>query len=168
MFYLAISCLTISSLPWFMDLTLQVPMQYCSLQHWMYFHHQVLPQLLMFPFCPSCCILSGAVSYCPLLFPSSILNTFLLGELIFQCPVFLPFHTVHGVFQARILDWVAISSSSGPWFVVTSLWPIHPGWPCTAWLIASLSYTSLFAMTRLWSMKVLQWMKGYSVSLWRM
>ena len=33
MFTLAISCLTTSSLPWFMDLTLQVPMQYCSLQH---------------------------------------------------------------------------------------------------------------------------------------
>ena len=33
-FTLAISCLTTSNLPWFMDLTLQVPMQYCSLQHW--------------------------------------------------------------------------------------------------------------------------------------
>ena len=32
-FTLAISCLTISNLPWFMDLTFQVPMQYCSLQH---------------------------------------------------------------------------------------------------------------------------------------
>ena len=34
MFTLAISCLTTSSLPWFMDLTFQVPMQYCSLQNW--------------------------------------------------------------------------------------------------------------------------------------
>ena len=33
MFTLAISCLIISNLPWFMDLTFQVPMQYCSLQH---------------------------------------------------------------------------------------------------------------------------------------
>ena len=33
-FTLAISCLTTSSLPWFMDLTFQVPIQYCSLQHW--------------------------------------------------------------------------------------------------------------------------------------
>ena len=33
MFTLAISCLTTSNLPWFMDLTFQVPMQYCSLQH---------------------------------------------------------------------------------------------------------------------------------------
>ena len=33
MFTLAITCLTTSNLPWFMDLTFQVPMQYCSLQH---------------------------------------------------------------------------------------------------------------------------------------
>ena len=33
MFTLAISCLTTSNLPWFMDLTFQIPMQYCSLQH---------------------------------------------------------------------------------------------------------------------------------------
>ena len=32
-FTLAISCLTASNLPWFMDLTFQVLMQYCSLQH---------------------------------------------------------------------------------------------------------------------------------------
>ena len=32
-FTLAISYLTTSNLPWFMDLTFQVPMQYCSLQH---------------------------------------------------------------------------------------------------------------------------------------
>ena len=29
----------------------------------------------------------------------------------------LPFQTVHGVPQARILEWVAITFSSGPWFV---------------------------------------------------
>ena len=33
MFTLAISCLTTSNLPWFMDLTFQVLMQYYSLQH---------------------------------------------------------------------------------------------------------------------------------------
>ena len=33
MFTLAIACLTTSNLPWFMDLTFQVTMQYCSLQH---------------------------------------------------------------------------------------------------------------------------------------
>ena len=33
MFTLAISCLTTSNLPWFMDLTFQVPMQHCSLHY---------------------------------------------------------------------------------------------------------------------------------------
>ena len=33
-----------SNLPWFMDLTFRVPVQYCSLQHQMYFHHQEYPQ----------------------------------------------------------------------------------------------------------------------------
>ena len=33
MFTLVIICLTTSNLPWFMDLTSQVFMQYCSLQH---------------------------------------------------------------------------------------------------------------------------------------
>ena len=34
MFTLAIFYLTTSNLPWFMDLTFQVPMQYYSIQHW--------------------------------------------------------------------------------------------------------------------------------------
>ena len=33
MFTIAMSCLTTSNLLWFMDLTFQVPMQYCSLEH---------------------------------------------------------------------------------------------------------------------------------------
>ena len=45
-----------------------------------------------------------------------------------------------------LLRWTMICQNS-------SLWPIHPGWPCMAWLIASLSYASTFTMTRLWSMK---------------
>ena len=32
-FTLAISCFTSSNLPWFMDLTFQISVQYCSLQH---------------------------------------------------------------------------------------------------------------------------------------
>ena len=54
-FTLAISCLTTSNLPWFMDLTFQVPMQYCSLQH----------QALLLSPVPStigCCFRFGSVS----------------------------------------------------------------------------------------------------------
>ena len=52
---LAISCLTTSNLPWFMDLTFQVPMQYCSLEH----------QTLLLSPVPSttgCCFCSCSVS----------------------------------------------------------------------------------------------------------
>ena len=59
-------------------------------------------------------ILSGAVS---LLFSSNILGTYQPGELISQCHIFLPFHTLHGVLKARILKWFAIRFSSGPCFV---------------------------------------------------
>ena len=68
----------------------------------------------MFPLWPSLFILSGAISS---LFPSSILDTYQPGGLIFRCPIFLPFHT--GVLKARILKWFAIPSSSGPCFVRT-------------------------------------------------
>ena len=52
-------------------------------------------------------ILSGAISP---LFSSSILGTYLPGEFIFQCHIFLPFHTVHGVLRARMLKWFAVPS----------------------------------------------------------
>ena len=50
-------------------------------------------------------IFSGVVS--PLI-SSSLLGTYWLGEFFFQHPIFLPFHTVHGVLKARILKWFAI------------------------------------------------------------
>jgi len=45
---------------------------------------------------------------------SSILGTYWPGEFLFQYPISLPFHTVHGVLKARILKWFAIPFSSGP------------------------------------------------------
>ena len=60
---LAISCLTTSNLPWFMDLTFQVPLEYCSL------HHQtLLPSLV--PFTTECCFCFGSI-------PSMFLELFL-------------------------------------------------------------------------------------------
>ena len=54
-FTLAISCLTTSNLPWFVDLTFQVPMQYCSLQH---------QTLLLSPVISTtgCCFCFGSIS----------------------------------------------------------------------------------------------------------
>ena len=70
------------------------------------------------------CILSGAIS--PLI-SSSILRTYQPGEFIFQRPIFLPFHTAHGVLKARIMKWFAIPFSSGPCFART-LQMTHPSW----------------------------------------
>ena len=103
-----------------MDLTFQVPMQYCSLQHWTFasitshIHNWVSFLLLLHLF-----ILSGVTSPLELLlfwsyFSSSILGTHLPGEFIFYCPIFLSFHAVHGVLKAKILKCFAIPFSSGP------------------------------------------------------
>ena len=74
-FTLAISCLTTSNLPWFMDLTFQVPMQYCSLQH-----RTLLPS----PVTPTtgCCFCFGSISSFFLespLMSGSILGTYRPG-----------------------------------------------------------------------------------------
>ena len=87
-------------------------------------------------------ILSGVIS---LLFSSSILGTYWPGKFIFQCPIFLPFHTVIGNLKARILKWFAIPFSSGPCFVRS----LHHdtsvlGDPTMAWLIVSLMRTRLW------------------------
>ena len=119
MFTLAISCLTTSNLPWLMDLTFQIPMQYRSLYH---------RTLLLSPVTSKagCCFCFGSVSSFFLeLFlhwsPVAFLHwsPYRPGEFLFQCPIILPFHTVHGVLKARILKWFAIPFSSGPHFVRT-------------------------------------------------
>ena len=111
-FTLAISCVTTSNLPWFMDWTFQFPMQYCSLQH---------RTLLLSPDTSTTgyCFCYGSIpSFFLELFlhwsPNSILSTYWPGEFLFQYPIILPFHTVHGVLKARTLKWFAIPFSSGP------------------------------------------------------
>ena len=68
MFTLTISCLTTSNLPWFMDLTFQVPMQYCSLQHRTLLLSSVIST-------PGCCFCFGSVS------------SFFLELFLYQSPV---------------------------------------------------------------------------------
>ena len=122
---LVISCLIASNLPWFVDLTFQVPMQYCSLQHW-----TLLPSPVMST--TGCCFCFGSLS-------SFFLELFLhwspvaywaptdLGSSLFKCPIFLLFHTVHGVLKARILKLFAIPFSSGPHLSELST-VTHPSW----------------------------------------
>ena len=133
---------------WFMDLTCQVPMQYCSLQH---------QTLLLSP-------VTSTTGYCFCFdsIPSFFLKLFLHwspvaywtpywpGEFLFQYPIILPFHTVHGVLKARILKRFAIPFSSGP----HSVRPLHHvssilGGPTLHGLV-SLSYTRLWSMWSDW------------------
>ena len=109
MFTLATSCLTTSTLPSIHGPN--IPRSYAILLFTAldfnsansHIHNWVLFSLWLHLF-----ILSGVIS--PLT-SSSILGTYQPGEFIFQCPNFLPFHTVHGVLKSRILKWFAIPLS---------------------------------------------------------
>ena len=118
MFTLAISCLTTSNLPWFMDLTFQVPMQYCSLQ---------LQTLLISPVTSTtgCCFCFGSHS-------SFFLELFLHWSLVaYWAPTDLgssSFSVLSFCFSYCSWDsqgkntevvWFAIPFSSGPHFVRT-------------------------------------------------
>jgi len=62
---------------------------------------------------------------------------------------FLPFYTVHGVIETKILKCFAIPSSSGRHFVRTFHYdPSIFGGPDTVRLIVSVSYKSPFIVTR--------------------
>ena len=152
MFTLVISSLTTFNLPWFMDLTFQVPMQYCSLQHQTLLPSPITSTWALFSLLLHLFILSGVISllFFTLLlhwsyFSSSILGTYRPGEFIFQCHIFvisfrvMPFHTVHGVIKATILKWVAIPFSSGHVLSEFPPWPVCLGWPYMVWLRVSLS-----------------------------
>ena len=117
MFSLIISCLATSNLPWFMDLTFQIPMQYCSLQHRTLLSSSVTSTIGHF-------FRFGSISsfYLELLLHSSPVAYWAptdVGSSSASVLFFLSFHTVHGVLKARILKWFAIPFSSGPHFVRT-------------------------------------------------
>ena len=117
MFTLVISCLSTSNLPWFMDLTFQVSMQYCSLQHWTFLPSPVTSTT-------GCCFYLGSISsfFLELFLHSSPVAYWAptnLGTSSFSVLSFCLFVTVHGVLKSRILKWFAISFSSGPCFVRT-------------------------------------------------
>ena len=187
MFTCVVSCLTTSNLPWFMDLTFHVPMQYCSysiktcfyftspIHNWVLFLFGSIPSLFVelflhwYPvaYWAPTNLVAQTVKHLPtrqeiwvwslggedplekqMATHSSTLawkipwteesgrlqsmglqrvehdwatSLHLPGEFIFQCPIFLPFHTVHGILKARILKWFAVPFSSGP----HSVRPLH-------------------------------------------
>ena len=133
MFTLVISCLTTSNLLGFMDLTFQIPMQYCSLQH---------RTLLSWPITSTtgCCFCFG-----------SIFSFFL--ELFLQCSLVaywdLPTWGVHlsvcYLFAFSYCSWCSQGKNTEvvchpllQWTIFcqnSPAWPIHLGWPYTVWLI---------------------------------
>ena len=76
MFTLAICCLATSNLPWFMDLTFQIPMHMVLYSIGLYFYRRI-HIWASFALWPSLFILSGAILVIASpLFPISILDTF--------------------------------------------------------------------------------------------
>ena len=122
-----------------MELTFQVSVQQRFYSIRLTFTTRHIPNWTLFLLWLSLFILSGTI--CPGS-PTSILDTYQPEGLIFQCHIFLLFHTVHGVLEARMLKWFAIAFSSRPRFVRT-LHHDHLLWSCMEWLIISLSYTRL-------------------------
>ena len=120
MFTLAISCLTMSSLPWSMELTFQVPMQYCCLQHWILLsspdtstteHRSYFDPAASSFLEPLVSVLCSS--------PAAYWTPSDLGNSAFGVTYFLPLYTVHGVLRASNLDWFASPSSGGSHFVRT-------------------------------------------------
>ena len=101
MFTLSISCLTISNLPWFINLTFQVPVQCCSLQH-----QNLLPSPVTST--TGCCFCSGSISlfflelFSPLI-SSSILGTYTWGIHLSMSYLFVFSYCSWGS-QARNID----------------------------------------------------------------
>ena len=154
MFTLAIFCLTTSNLPWFMDLIFQVSNQYCSLQHWALLsppdasiterHFCFGPatsfflELLVIALCHS-----PAAYWTPSDVGAHLPMSFFFA---FSYCLWGSCRKNTGVGFHSLLQWIMFCQNS-------SLWLICLGWPCTAWFIASLSYTSPFTTAGLWSMK---------------
>ena len=133
MFTLAISRLTTSNLPWFMDLTLQVPLQYCSLQHW-----NLLPSLVTSTAGNCFCFASVSSFFLELFLhwsPVAYWACTDLGSSSFRVLSFCLFILFTGfssktteVVCHSLLQWTTFCQNCPPW-------PFCLGWPYMAWLI---------------------------------
>ena len=130
-FTLAISCLTTANLSWFMDLTFQVPMQYCSYSVWPCFYHQSHPQLgVGFALAPS---LHSFRSYFSTDLQKHIGHLLTLGV-----PLSVSYHFAFSYCswgpQGKNTEVVCHSLLQWTTFCQTSPGPIRLGWPHTACL----------------------------------
>ena len=137
MFTFSISCLTTSNLPWFMDLTFQVLMQYCSLQH----------QILLLSLVTSttgCCFCFGSFSlfFLELFLHSSPIAYWAptdLGSLSFSVLSFCLFILFMGFSRPEYWSGLPFPSPVSHVLSDSPPWPFCLGWPYTALLIVSLS-----------------------------
>ena len=141
MFIIAISCLNTSNLPWFIDLTFQVPMQQCSLQH-RTFTSIHIQNCVLFPLWLSLSFFLELSLQCS---PVAYWTSTDLGGSSFSVISFYLFILFMGFsMQER---WSGLPFPSP---VDHLLWELslmtHPSWVAPmAWLIVSLSYTSLWS-----------------------
>ena len=152
MFTLAISCLTSSNLPWFMDLTFQVPMHYCSLQHW-----TSLPSPVTFT--TGCCFCFGSIpSFFLKLYLHSSLEAYWapidLGSSPFSVLSFCLFILFMGFLRQGYWSGFPFPSPLDHILSESSTMTCPFGWPCTTWLIGSLNYTRLGPRFCLWPPRV--------------
>ena len=92
----------------------------------------------------------ASVLWCSTFFMLLSLLTWVGGGLIFWYHILLSFSYClwgspgknTGVVCHFLLQWIMFCQN-------TSIWPICLRWPCTAWLMASLSYSRTFAITKL-------------------
>ena len=134
---LAISSLTTSNLPWFMDLTFQVPMQYCSLQHRTFLPSPVTSTI-------GCCFCFGSVFsfFLELFLHWSPIAYWAHTDLVsspFSVLSFCLFILFMGFSRQEywsgchsLLQWATFCQTSPPWSA-------HLGWLHRAWL----SFTEL-------------------------
>ena len=131
-FSLAIFCWTTSNLPWFTDLTFQVPMQYFSLQHW---------TLLLLPIksTTQCCFCFGSVSSFFLEFvlhwsPVAYWAPTDLGSSSFSVLSFCLFILFMGFSRQETRSGLPFPSPVDHILQNSPSWPIRLGWPHMAWL----------------------------------
>ena len=84
------------------------------------------------------------------LISSSILDTYWPGDFIFQCPIFLPFHTIHGFSRQEYWSSLPFPSAVDHVLSEMSTMTCPFWWPYTAWLIDSLSQTRQWSMWSDW------------------
>ena len=132
MFTLAISCLATSNFPWFVDLTFQVPRQYCSLEH---------HTLLLSPVTSTagCCFCFGCI-------PSFFLELFLhwspvaywtptdLESSFFSVLSFCLFELFTGFSRQYCWSGLPFPSQWTTFCQTSPSWPVRLGWPYRAWV----------------------------------